>query len=96
MPASHHTAMTGHAATGTALPVAFFHLETSTAPAGEPRSGITVTCTAPRLSYAAISLSHGASRAFVLPTWKILLACLCPDHHTLMVLHMLNARLPGL
>ena len=72
MPAPHHTVVTGHATTGIALPVAFFHLETSTASAGEPRRGIPVTGTAPRLSYRAIFQSHGAARVSVFLTWTIL------------------------
>ena len=72
MPAPHHTVVTGHAATGTALPVAFYHPETSTASAGETRSGSPVTGLDPRLSYAAISQSHGAARVSGFPTWAIL------------------------
>ena len=67
-----YTVVTGYTATGTSLPVAFYHPETSTASAGGSRSGSRVTGMASRLSNAAISQSHGAARVSVFLTWTIL------------------------
>ena len=66
MPAPHHTVVTGHAATGTALPVAFYHPETSTASAGETRSGSLVTGLDPPLLCSHFSEPRGSTR-FWLP-----------------------------
>ena len=53
MPASHHTVVTGYTAAGTALLVAFFHPETSTASAGESRS-----CSSDRHGPSSLLCSH--------------------------------------